>query len=320
METFFLGYRDPLVGLIVFFALIFIIAFFSYWWALYQSKRQFRKIDRFFRRFESRSDTTQERKALLQLVEAYARSGDYEEAVALLQKLRSDYDIEENLRILQRMGDLYLRAGFLERSKTIYEQILQITPRNIPVLESLLVVEELLGDFEGCFDVLESLEELKDVKKERGYIESCYYAQKGDVEGLVGLYDRGISKRSALESLFALDTTKAWEVVQEEDLPLIVDILWYLPKEKIALRFSYLKELYSAKGYVKEVEKSKVFEFDLLLHYPKADLEFEYLCTSCKKRFPLFFGRCPNCREVESMKIEISIVKKERKSEESLSI
>ena len=320
METFFLGYRDPLVGLIVFFALIFIIAFFSYWWALYQSKRQFRKIDRFFRRFESRSDTSEEHKALLQLVEAYERSGDYEEAIALLRKLRTDYDIEENLRILQRIGDLYLRAGFLERSKGIYEQILQITPRNIPVLENLLVVEELLGDFEGCFDVLESLEELKDVKKERGYIEARYRARKGDVEGLIGLYERGMSKRSALERLFSLDTRKAWEVVREEDLPLIVDVLWYLPKEKIALHSPYLKELYSAKGYVNEAKSSAVFEFDLLLHYPKADLEFEYLCTSCKKRFPLYFGRCPNCRDVESMIVETQIVKKERNIEESLSI
>jgi len=100
--------------------------------------------------------------------------------------------------------------------------------------------------------------------------------------------------------------------LKEEDVLGVVDLLWMLPKERIRLHLPLLRELYGAKGYVKGVEGSKVFEFDLLLHYPKADLEFEYLCRACKKRFPFPFGRCASCGGVETMEVEMIVTKKRR--------
>ena len=48
MNTFFIEFRDPLFSVIIFFAIIFIITFFSYWWGRYRRKEDSRHLDKFF--------------------------------------------------------------------------------------------------------------------------------------------------------------------------------------------------------------------------------------------------------------------------------
>jgi hypothetical protein len=166
--------------------------------------------------------------------------------------------------------------------------------------------------------VLESLEELEEMSKERGYLEAKLAAKRGDVQKLVELYLLQKAKRAAMEPLFRLDHKKAWKILKEEDILKMIDILWQLPKERISTHLAILQELYSAKGYVDLTGESKNFALDLLLHYPKADLEFEYLCTHCKKRFPLPFLRCPSCLRVDDPIVEINIVPKRGVNEKSV--
>jgi len=317
LSDFLVGYRDPLFGLIVFFALIFIISFFSYWWAIYKTKEQNSRLSRFFNRFEIKKESDDTYLAQLHMAEALAMNGDYEEAIGIYSKLKDAYP-HKRIELLKMMGDLYKKAGFLARSKEIYEEILGIFPRHKEVLRSLLVLNEKLGDLDGAFDVLESLEELEDMGKERGYLEAKLAAQKGDVQRLIKLYNAKRAKRAAIEPLFRLDHKRAWQTLREEDVFAVIDILWQLPKERISTHLPLLQELYSAKGYVKEAKESKHFALDLLLHYDKADLEFEYLCTHCKKRFPLPFLRCPACLKVEDPVVEISIVEKRGVNEKSV--
>ncbi len=317
MSDFLIGYRDPLFGLIVFFALIFIISFFSYWWAIYKTKEQNSRLSRFFNRFEIKKETDDTYLAQLHLAQALEMNGDYEEAISIYSKLKDAYP-HKKIELLKMMGDLYKKAGFLARSKEIYEEILGIFPRHKEVLRSLLVLNEKLGDLEAAFDVLESLEELEDMHVERGYLEAKGAAQSGDVKRLLKLYRSGVARRAAIEPLFRLDYKEAWNAIRQEDILNVTDILWQLPKEKISIHLPILKELYSAKGYVQEVKESHIFAFDLLLHYPKADLEFEYLCHHCKKRFPLPFLRCPACLKVEDPIVEINIVKKRELNEKSV--
>ncbi|MRJ02724.1 MAG: hypothetical protein C6I05_04660 [Epsilonproteobacteria bacterium] len=322
MSDFLIGYRDPLFGLIVLFALVFIISFFSYWWAIYKSREQDLHLRRFFRRFEQGNrkiveilERPNSHKALLLLADALAKSGEYEEAIAIYLRLQEYEDREGRLEILVRLADLYRKAGFLGRSREIYEEILGIIPRHREALRSLLIVYERLRDFEGAFDVLESLEEIENIEKERGYLEALQAAEERDTGKLVEIYRRGVVKRSVLEPLFSLDPQLGWNVIREEDIPAIIDILWYLPPSQISTAYPLLKELYSAKGYIREVESSSLFELDLLLHYPRADLEFIYLCQGCKRRFPLAFGRCPTCGHVEEMVVELIVTQKKGKDE-----
>jgi len=200
-----LQYRDPLFGLIVFFALVFIIAFFSYWWAIYRTKEQSRRLSRFFGRFERRRDSVAEaldapgsKRALLLLADALGRSGDYEEAISIYLRLQKEVEPAERIEILKKLADLYFRAGFLQRSRKIYEEILGILPRSRDVLRSLLIVYEKLGDYAGAFDVLESLEELgEDVERERGYFDALVAARKSDLERLQKIYTqkKGAARR-----------------------------------------------------------------------------------------------------------------------------
>jgi len=38
MDSFYIGYRDPLFGIIALFLLVFIISFANYWWGVYKDK------------------------------------------------------------------------------------------------------------------------------------------------------------------------------------------------------------------------------------------------------------------------------------------
>ena len=53
MNIFFLEFRDPLFSIIVFFALIFIITFLSYWWGRYKRKEDYKHLDKFLKQFRS---------------------------------------------------------------------------------------------------------------------------------------------------------------------------------------------------------------------------------------------------------------------------
>jgi hypothetical protein len=74
----------------------------------------------------------------------------------------------------------------------------------------------------------------------------------------------------------------------------------------------YLRELYTAKGYIKEATKSSVFELDVLINLDSkanATLGFEYICNSCKVVFPFAFHRCSSCHAIDTSRAELSIVK-----------
>ena len=49
MNLFFIEFRDPLFGLIVFFTLIFVITFVSYWWGKYKYREDSKYLDKFLK-------------------------------------------------------------------------------------------------------------------------------------------------------------------------------------------------------------------------------------------------------------------------------
>ena len=317
---FLVGYRDPLFGLIVFFGLIFIVAFFSYWWGIIKYKKQKHLINRFFSKFEHQKKPVdhEENSALKQLALAYRQSGEYEKAISLYLKLQQKVeDLKEKEEVLIELGDLFYKAGFLAKSIEIYEEVLRFAPRSKEVLERLMLVYERLNDLEKALQIKDSLEELGVKSAEAKYLEIRQYRNKKDADALVKLYkDDPSFVRAVFEYLFATDPGFAWRVIEPQDMIKIVDILWRLPKEQISLHTPFLKELYTAKGYVKEVQSSTIFELDVLIHYKNADLDFEFLCNQCKNIFPFAFTHCPQCQSVGSPSVELILRPKESLSEE----
>ncbi|SMC08895.1 tetratricopeptide repeat protein [Nitratiruptor tergarcus] len=320
--------RDPLFSLIIFFGLIFIISFFSYTWALWRVRKQKGSLEDFFARFQASADKEianiieggDANRALLLLADAYTKSGDYEKAIAIYLKLKNNYDFKEQKKILEKLGELYYKAGFLARSVEIFEEILRYYPRSPRVLQKLLLVYERLYEYKKALGVCEVLEELG-CKSDRDYILAKIAVQKGDEQQLLAIYQKDPKLvRLIFEYLFQTNYIVAWEHLRTNDIPKLFDILWRLPREKISLHDTTLKELYTAKGYVQEVSGSQDFIFDLLIHYPKADLEFSYLCEVCKGVYPFAFTRCPGCHSVGSPTVERIVTQKKRIDEESFSV
>ncbi len=315
---FLLVYRDPLFGLLVFFGLIFIISFFSYSWSVVKFRRQKDSIEEYFKRFEH-SDTFRRlpeklgsRQMLLRLAESYAKEGDYEEAISIYLELKDQSeDLEQKLEILEKLADLYKRGGFLQRSKEVYEEILRYKPRSVRVLEKLMVVDEKMGLMEEAMEVVGILEELEKSTPKTEHLKAKYAIAKGDTPKLIAIYKNNNDfVRIVFEYLFRTDPERAWRELEPQDYEAIIDILWQLPKEVARFDHPFLRELYSAKGYIQQATTSEIFELDIVLHYPKATLDFEYLCKKCKNLFPFPFTMCPQCGCVRSPQVELVLAKK----------
>jgi len=317
---FLLQYRDPLFGLIVFFALIFIISFFSYLWAFYRLQKQQTRIDKFFERFTPKTELSQEYKERALLAEALVRRGEFEKAILLYNSLKEGADFKEKMRLLEKIGDLYAKAGFLGRSIKIYEEILFYQPRKPRVLRKLLLIFEKIGERDKIEEIISILQELGAYKSERDYFFLNKLIAQDKEEEVANFYLKKGFPRGALGYLFKKNPSLAWKVIKEKDILKIIDILWFLPPSVIKTHTPLLKEIYTAKGYVQEAKSSKIFELDILINYPNATLEFEYLCPKCKNLFPFEYRRCGKCATIQEPKVELIITKKRKSDEESLII
>ncbi len=332
LNGLFIEFRDPLFGVIVFFALIFIIAFVSYWWGRLRSKEDHRYLERFlrsFRKLPSQQRLQQEigssgvsHKSWLLIAESYVQNGDFESAVEIYQSL-SELQKEPHRKreTLFLLAQTYFRAGFLERSETILLRILGRFPRTPQALKLLLFTYERLQAYDKALEVLEPLDELgSDIAADRDYLETVRVLRDpatDTAEKCRYLAERYREKRTltylTFEFLFLHDPALAWKTLDPDQCPRITDILWHLPEENLDLdiisRTGYLRQLYSARGSVNLAQNSSGFELDVLIKLRRcghsgATLQFEYLCSHCKQIFPFPFHRCPNCHAIDSIVTE----------------
>ena len=337
MEGLFIEYKDPLFGIIIFFALVFIISFFSYWWGRFKTNEDEKSLDRFIKNFHSLptekdlddilSSASLSLKSLYLLATSYIQKGDYEKSIeiysAVLEKKLSMDDRKETMFLL---GQAYLKAGFLERSKELFLEILSRHPRTPSALQFLLIIYEKMRDFEKAKEVLEPLDEMDmHVAKDGMYLKlismqhdpSLHSEDK--IRKIISWYHEHHQLGYMIfEYLFKQAPHMAWKHLDQSLCQRISDILWNLELHQLDLDIissnAYLRELYSAKGLIQSVDKSTVFELDVLINlqanaYKDADLQFEYLCDECKQVFPFSFHRCPNCLGIDTVQNEMLLTK-----------
>ena len=338
MSIFFLEFRDPLFSIIIFFTLIFIITFFSYWWGRYKRKEDYKHIDRFLKQFRSlptqdelkelvsRGELSQ--KSWMLLASSYSQSGNYEKSIEIYNEILQQPNNKEQKEIMYLLGKTYFKAGFLERSKQIFLEILRKSPRTPQALETLLLVYEYMRDYKSALEVLEPLDELKkDVSGDTLYLQSLELLHSVEVDTeekiqkLLGLYsnNRGMSYM-VFEYLFRVNPILAWEHFDSSKSENLIDLLWNLPKNNLNMDVisfhPYLRELYTARGDIDLASKSSVFEFDVLINLrnkTNATLSFEYSCSSCKQLSPFAFHRCSSCHSIDTIEVEFSLVKDYKK-------
>ena len=335
MNTFFLEFRDPLFSIIIFFTLIFIITFLSYWWGRYRRREDYRHLDRFLKQFRALPITNElkglvskgglSQKSWLLLASAYSKNGDYEKSIEIYNEMLKTSDYKNQKETMFLLGKTYFKAGFLERAKQIFLEILSKNPRTPQVLENLLLVYEYMKDYKLALEVLEPLDELQqDISCDSAYLKSLELLNNTKIlkdektEKLIKIYKKSHQLSYMIfEYLFRENPKLAWENFDSSKSERMIDLLWHLDKKDLDLEVikqnSYLRDLYSARGDVELSSKSTVFEFDVLINLKSkanATLSFEYICDNCKQVSPFSFYRCTSCHAIDTVGVEFSLTKK----------
>jgi len=346
MEHLLPSYRDPLFSILLIIVLALIISLATYGWSLYKQQKEQGRLLKFLDKFDSSEcalDTADMPfephllKPLSLLAKAFETAGEYHKAINLyLYLIKHAENDALKFELMERLGTTYLHAGFLERARTIFAEILRKRPRNPGVLYELGVVYEMMQRYDKAEEVTEPLEangeNTEGLKHHLSYLRilhdlSLTPEEKRDrLETLLAqapsLY------RDILSTLFRLDTAAAWRHVDTERLDEILDILWFLPNSQLDLDIiandKRLSTLFYARGYGQKPDtRSGIFSIDIIAHaraggFEDAGLEFTYLCTSCKHSFPVSFMRCPNCMALHSLKVEENVAKRTPQENHSL--
>jgi pentatricopeptide repeat protein len=332
MDLFFIEFRDPLFSIIVFFALIFIITFFSYWWGRYKRTQDSRHLDRFLRQFRAlpSKDELQvlissgelSEKSWLLLANSYYKNGDYEKAIEIYNEILNVGSRANAKETMFLLGKTYFKAGFLERSRQIFLEILKASPRTPQALHYLLLVYEYMRDYKAAQEVLEPLDELEeDIILEREYLQLLELLsdhsidEEQKIEQVLQIYKTNHHlSYLVFEYLFRVKPQIAWENLDLSKSELLTELLWRCDSKDINLDIisqnSFLRELYSARGDVTLSKRSTIFEFDVLINLQNqvnATLSFEYICNNCKNVSPFVFSRCSVCHAIDTAQVEWSL-------------
>jgi tetratricopeptide (TPR) repeat protein len=334
MNAFFIEFRDPLFGIIVFFVLVFMITFFSYWYNRFRVKEDYRHLDKFLRQFRSPPSQKElevlitsgelSQKSWLLLAQSYFKNGDYEKSIEIYNEILKVGDKKNYRDTMFLLGRTYFKAGFLQRAKQIFLEILKKNPRTPQALDYLLLVYEYMREYKLALEVLDSLGELnKDIRSDKAYLNSLSILNdmtiSSDVKAalLLEIYKKNHQLTyMVFEYLFRVNPKLAWENFDSSKSELLIDILWHVDKKDldfdIISQNGYLRELYTARGDIELATKSLVFEFDVLINLKgraNATLSFEYICDNCKQIYPFAFNRCSHCHAIDSVQVEFSLSK-----------
>ena len=338
LDNFFIAYRDPLFGIIVLFAIVFIISFANYWWGVFKKSEEKQSIEKFVKKFEIVTDENEYKKlvedasipleSLALLAHAYAKSGDYEKAINIyLVTLKRVKGREEKQYLLSTLGKVYFKAGFLHRSAEVFLESLRLHPRNEESLKYLTVAYEQLQEYTKAEEVLDSLEELgAKVKLQRTYLKALEILKESNIkesereERFLALCEKAPFLRRKLCE-FKIEKRHKIEPAFFAQLPYaeMIDLLWYMDPLAYDIATSedaLVKGIAMARGMrdFEEPSEEVPFAFDTLarlkaMKFSKAEIGFEYVCGECKQIFPMHFYRCPQCQSIHTVSIQANLIK-----------
>ncbi len=338
-ELELLDYRDPLVGVIVIFTIIFIASFLTYTLSLYKEKQSRKEYRKLLKRFElgtlKEEDYTHLYStynlpfdSIILLASTFIHEGKHNKAIsvylALLELVKEPVKKEE---LLELLGNAYFKSGLLQRSKEIYLKILKFRPRNKIALKHLLLIFQNLNEYNRAQEVLDALDELdEDTIKERIYLNILQIIDNPVLsfeKKSTQLYNNfAINKkleRVVANYLIKFNKKLFWENIEQFSPMKIIDYLWYFDFDDIdwdkVSSSKILTEIYSAKGFINIAKQSDIFELNTLISVKNSsvkselDLNFEFICSKCKKTHPIYESRCPHCNDLFSLIVEPKLSK-----------
>lgn len=340
MNAHFIDYRDPLFGIMAFLLILSFIAIFGMVAAKIKERGEARRIRRFLRKFPANSEGGD----YARLLEAYPDSyellvsvakghfdgGDYEKSLkvylALLEWL-SVFEKAKRAQILESLGDIYIKSGFLQRSVDAYEQSLGLVARNASALSKIADIYEKRGEYEKALEALEALEEMGANEDKRKGFASGILALKNassQADRLVILgslwRENKYFARQYLKELLSTEQKAAALFLEQNMSDVFLDVLWNSKLDADSFKDSknqLLLSVLSSKGVITtECEESGIFELDALKVVNnsntklKADLSFEFTCQKCGSLDIDYFFSCKCCSATDSCKVITDIVQK----------
>jgi len=346
LENILPAYNDPLFSILLIIVISLIIAVVTYAWGIYRQQKEQGNLLKFLDKFDSSEcalDTGDMPfephmfKPLTLLAKAFENSGEYHKSINIyLYIIKNISDDLAKFELMERLGNTYLHAGFLERARSIYAEILRKRPRNIQVLYELGVVYEMMHKYDKAKEVIEPLEMLgEETHALTQFLEfsevstNKIISTQEKLEKLNKLLEKEPTLyRQIISVMLQLDTRVAWDIIDPERIKEVIDVLWFLPNSQLDLDIitanKQLSTLYYAKGYLQTpTVQSGIFSLDMLATarqsgFEQGDLLFSYLCKKCKQSFPVSFKRCPNCMAINSVEVEEKIAKSSPKTNYSL--
>jgi len=342
------AYNDPLFSVLIIIILVLIVTVSSILLGNYKEKNKKNSLKKFLGGFKKNNSVLNIEempfeesliKPLSLLVTAFKTQGEYQKSINLnLYLIDNIPNFYKKEKLLEILGETYLKAGFLKRSKSIYLAILKKHPRNKKALRYLGVVHELMHEFDEALETLQPLkilgektEKLEAHIKLSKLLENKKLSKVEKISRLTTLLaDKDYPYRRIMKALFSLDLKVAWNNIDNGEIRSILDILWFLPSLNlnfdIISKSEVLSAIYLAKGHIElssQTFKSNIFSIDTIMSAKesgnhKVDLLFSYGCGKCKNHFPIGFTRCPKCYAIDAIQIKETLVKKQSQTRYSL--
>jgi tetratricopeptide (TPR) repeat protein len=316
-----IDYKDPLFSVIIFLLLIIIAILVTHFLGVWREKSRVKDLDEFMDKFncfdnlnikdilENRSDNIN---SILLLAMAFEKEGSYDKSLNIYLSI---IDMVSNkYEILKKIANLYIKIGFLQKSRETLHTVLKRFPRDKEALKMLFFVNDKLTNYDEMSEIIEIFDELdEDIQEEIAYLEMRLYESdvKKNSEKLKVLYKKyPILKRFYFEEYLRINPYKAFSEIKEEDIYSMIDIIWSL---EIPNKNQTFCNILAAK-HKTSCSTPAPFEIEVLKQLPSeiAILDFEYICNSCKNIFPIYEYRCPKCKTLFSMEVEMKLESKNR--------
>jgi len=314
-----MDYRDPLFSVIMFFVIVLISVLVTIGLGKFREYLREKNLEEFLKDFEyikieNLKLDEASIDALFLLAKAYEKEGDFEKSLKIYLWISKNI---KSVEILKHITNLYYKAGFLEKAKKTAYQILSIKPRDVGTLELLILIDEKLNNLHEIINILEIFEELEiSLPDEKAYAllklalkKNCNIEFCEDVKSIDDIYKKyPFIEREYLKEMFLTNPKKAYETIKEDKVYEYLDLYWHRDDIPNTEKF---KNILAAK-HLEICNEKAPFEIEILKQVKKdfADLEFEYICENCKKIFPLYSTRCPNCHKLFKQKLLMNVVEK----------